>query len=120
VDVFDTEGRFLDRFVSRGALNSPWGLAVAPKKFGEFSSALLVGNFGDGHINAYNPEDGEFLGTLRTPDEKPIVIDGLWALDFGNGGKAGPLNTLFFTAGIQHEQHGLFGSVRAVGEEVDG
>jgi uncharacterized protein (TIGR03118 family) len=111
IDVFDTDGHFMQRLVTRGDLNSPWGLAVAPANFGRFSNDLLVGNFGDGRIHAYDPQTGEFKGTLRGPDHKPITIDGLWGLSFGNG-QTTDANTLFFTAGINHEQDGLFGSLQ--------
>jgi uncharacterized protein (TIGR03118 family) len=116
VDVFNTEGKLLKRLIKRGKLNSPWGLAVAPENFGEFSGDLLVGNFGDGRINAYDRRSGEFAGTLRKPDGKPVVIDGLWGIGFGNGSAAGPKNTLFFAAGINEEADGLFGTLTAVGE----
>ncbi|MGZ3681874.1 MAG: TIGR03118 family protein, partial [Ktedonobacterales bacterium] len=75
---------------------------------------LLVGNFGDGRINAINPRTGGFLGQLRDANDKPITIDGLWGLDFGNGANAGPTTTLFFTAGPDDEMHGLFGSLVSV------
>jgi uncharacterized protein (TIGR03118 family) len=115
IDVFDTDGNFLQRVDSQSKLNSPWGLAFAPTDFGRFSNDLLVGNFGDGRINAYSREGGHFHfhGQLQSPDGQPISIDGLWALRFGNGGTAGPTNVLFFTAGINDEQDGLFGSLTA-------
>jgi len=111
LDVFS--GVFLP-FASDGALNSPWGMTLAPPNFGAFSNAFLVGNFGDGTINAYNPNNGAFLGKLRDPNGAVIQIDGLWSLRFGNGGQAGATNTLFFTAGIDDEEHGLFGKLEAV------
>ncbi len=95
------------------SLNSPWGLALAPSNFGKFSNDLLVGNFGNGLIDAFNPDTGRFEGILRDAQGKPIQIDGLWALTFGNGGAAGQPNELFFTAGIEDEQHGLFGKLEA-------
>jgi len=115
VDKFDTGGAFLGRVATRGQLNSPWGLAVAPQSFGRFGGDLLVGNFGDGHINAYELEDGAYhhRGELRGPDGRKIAIDGLWALSFGNGGAAGSVGTLFFTAGPDDESHGLFGTIEA-------
>jgi uncharacterized protein (TIGR03118 family) len=110
VDVFDTSGHLLRRAATRGRLNSPWGVAIAPSNFGPFSGDLLVGNFGDGRINAVDPATGEFLGQLRGADNRPITIDGLWALAFGGGvANNGPTNSLFFTAGIDGESHGLFG-----------
>jgi len=113
VDVFDTNGHFIRRLISNGALNSPWGLVQAPNHFGQFSNDLLVGNFGDGHINAYNPHNGAFRGQLKDDNGNPITIDGLWGLAFGNDGAAGPSSTLFFTAGINKEADGLFGSLVA-------
>src|SRR6266487_5071716 len=113
VDVFDTNGNLISRLISRGSLNSPWGLALAPANFGQFSNDLLVGNFGDGHINAFDPDTGAFLGQLSDQKGNPIVIDGLWSLQFGNGAAAGPTNTLFFTAGIDGEAHGLFGKIES-------
>ena len=117
VNAFDTEGNLLRRVASTGRLNSPWGLAVAPADFGTFSGDLLVGNFGDGHINAFDPGhfrgDGELRprGQLHAADGPPITIDGLWAIAFGNGAAAGPTNALFFTAGPFGEAHGLFGKL---------
>ena len=91
-------------------INSPWGLAVSPRGFGPHGDELLVGNFGSGTIMAFN-EFGRFLGLLQSTDKDPVVIDGLWALKFGNGAKAGDADTLFFTAGPDGESHGLFGSL---------
>ena len=116
VDVFDFQGAFLARLVSNGPLNSPWGLALAPGTFGDFSNALLIGNFGDGAINAFDPCSGEFLGALQDPTGANITIGGLWGLSFGNGRGAGDATTLYFTAGIPGagnvEDHGLFGSIQ--------
>ena len=114
VDIFDTSGNLIRRLVSHGRLNSPWGLALAPADFGRFSNDLLVGNFGDGRINAINPKNGAFLGQLRDQSNTPITIDGLWALAFGNGSVAGGTNELFFTAGINGEADGLFGKITFV------
>jgi uncharacterized protein (TIGR03118 family) len=114
VDVFDTAGNLLARVAQHGQLNAPWGLALAPASFGRFGGDLLVGNFGDGEINAYEElSNGQFAhrGELRGSDGSPLAIDGLWALEFGNGGTAGPTSTLFFTAGPDEESHGLFGSI---------
>jgi len=111
VDVFDLTGKRLKRLVSRGELNSPWGLAWAPWNFGAFSGDLLVGNFGNGHITAYDPSTGAFRGQLRWPTGKNLAIDGLWGLAFGNGATAGPTNTLLFTAGPGGESHGLYGTL---------
>jgi uncharacterized protein (TIGR03118 family) len=110
VDVFDTSGHLLRRLIARGHLNAPWGMAIAPDDFAKFSGDLLVGNFGDGRIHAYNAQTGQFEGTLRDTHRKPIVIDGLWALMFGNGTSAAT-TALLFTAGIQDEQHGLYGTI---------
>jgi uncharacterized protein (TIGR03118 family) len=117
VDVYDTSGSLLGRVAQHGQLDAPWGLALAPANFGRFSGDLLVGNFGDGRINAY--EEGangkfEHRGELRDGDSRPISIDGLWALQFGHGApNNGPTNTLFFTAGPNDETDGLFGSITA-------
>jgi uncharacterized protein (TIGR03118 family) len=117
LDVFDTNGVLERRLVSRGPLNSPWGLALAPANFGELSNDLLVGNFGDGRINAFDPTTGALLGPLDDPSGTPITIEGLWGLRFGNGGRGGAPNQLFFTAGIagpapgEIEDHGLFGDL---------
>ncbi|HVP37681.1 MAG TPA: TIGR03118 family protein [Candidatus Saccharimonadales bacterium] len=116
VDVYDTDGNLVRRVVSQGALNSPWGLALAPGDFGQFSNELLVGNFGDGDIDAYDPVSGIFMGALRDPDGNVVSIEGLWGLDFGNGAAAGPTNSLYFTAGPGGEKHGLFGSIVATPE----
>jgi uncharacterized protein (TIGR03118 family) len=112
VDVYSTGGQLLRHLIERGQLNAPWGLALAPAGFGRFSGALLVGNFGNGRINAYDPGTGEFLGRLRHEDGSPIQIEGLWALRFGNGVTGNP-TTLLFTAGIDDEAHGLFGAIEA-------
>jgi uncharacterized protein (TIGR03118 family) len=113
VDVFGTNGNLIRRFASGGTLNSPWGLTLAPNGFGRFSKDLLVGNFGDGRINAFDPDTGAFRGQLQGQGGRsnPITIDGLWGLGFGNGGLAGPTHTLFFTAGPNGEADGLFGSI---------
>ena len=110
VDVFTNDGALIRRLVTRGALNSPWGLALAPDNFGRFSGALLVGNFGDGHINAYNPDTGANLGQLRGPNGQPIAIGGLWSLRFGNG-NAAKTNELIFSSGPGGEAHGLLGKL---------
>jgi hypothetical protein len=113
VDVYSTRGHLLRRLIRRGQLNAPWGLVQAPAAgFGRFSGALLVGNFGDGRINAYDPRTGGFRGRLRHEDGRPIQIQGLWALRFGNGVTGDP-TTLLFTAGIEDEAHGLFGAIEA-------
>jgi uncharacterized protein (TIGR03118 family) len=114
VDVFSTAGDLLGRVAQHGQLNAPWGLALAPASFGRFAGDLLVGNFGDGQINAYEElPNGHFAhrGELRSADGGSIAIDGLWALQFGKAGNNGPAGTLFFTAGPDEETHGLFGSI---------
>jgi uncharacterized protein (TIGR03118 family) len=113
VDVFGTNGKLHRRLVTRGALDSPWGMAIAPRNFGQFAGALLVGNFGNGRIHAYNRYTGRQLGVLRTAAGDPIEIDGLWGLQFGNG-VTGARNDLLFSAGPDDEAHGLFGSISAV------
>ncbi|HLZ80946.1 MAG TPA: TIGR03118 family protein [Ktedonobacteraceae bacterium] len=114
VDVYTTNGHFIKRLVTRGQLDSPWGLALAGDSFGKFSHDLLVGNFGDGHINAFDSNTGAFLGQLTNQRGQPIIIDGLWSLMFGLGGQAGKPNQLFFTAGIHQETDGLFGMIQAM------
>ncbi len=114
VDVYNTDGTGMQRLVSRGALDSPWGLAIAPSSFGSLAGALLVGNFGNGQINAYNATTGASLGQLLDGDGKPLQIPGLWALQPGNGGLGGLKGDLYFTAGIGGELHGLFGSLAPV------
>jgi len=113
VDAFDLNGNMLGRVASGGTLDSPWGLAIAPPTFGSFANDLLVGNFGDGTINVFNPTTDAFLGQLTGANGKPLVNQSLWALTPGNGGAAGDVNTIYFTAGLQSEQHGLFGSIIA-------
>jgi uncharacterized protein (TIGR03118 family) len=112
IDVYDTDGSLVRRFASRGALSSPWGLALAPLDFGPLGGALLVGNNGDGRIHAYDPESGAFLGELADDNGIPIAIPGLWALTFGNGHAGGAADTLFFAAGVGDEGHGLFGALQ--------
>ena len=109
VDVFDTDGHLLRRFASRGPLNSPWGVARASFAFARFSGDILVGNFGNGKINAFD-SDGNFLATLRDFNSKPIVIDGLWTVTLG-GGRNSSSDTLYFTAGPNGETDGLFGTI---------
>jgi len=116
VDVYDTAGTLLARVATHDHLNAPWGLALASPSFGPFAGDLLVGNFGDGRINAYDeerPGDFDRRGELRGTNGKPIVIDRLWALEFGMAGANGSPDTLFFTAGPNDESDGLFGSITA-------
>ncbi len=114
VDVFDTNGNLIKRLVTKGQLDAPWGLALAPANFGAFSNDLLVGNFGNGLINVFDPNTGASLGQVMNKSGKAIKTDGLWGLKFGNGGQAGQTNQLFFTAGIHSEADGLFGMFTAV------
>jgi uncharacterized protein (TIGR03118 family) len=112
IDVYTTDGHLQQRLVSQGKLNAAWGMVQATANFGDFSNQLLVGNFGDGHINVYDPNTGAFKGTLKT-DGHAIAVDGLWGLAFGNGGKAGDTNTLYYAAGPNDEVDGLFGKITA-------
>jgi uncharacterized protein (TIGR03118 family) len=118
VDQFDLNGNFLARVATFGDLNAPWGMAMAPPvsqtvNFGKFAGDLLVGNFGDGRIHAFRATaDGwEAHGVIKGTNHKPIRIDGLWGIGFGNGVASGPKDTLFFAAGPDDETHGLFGSI---------
>ncbi len=113
VDIFDLNGNLLQKLASGGTLNSPWGVAVAPSTFGAFAGDVLVGNFGDGTINAFDPASGNFLGQLQDATGKTIAISGLWTIVFGNGGPIFDSTILYFTAGPSGETHGLFGSVQA-------
>ncbi len=115
INVFDLEGNLQRRLVSGGALNSPWGMAMAPGFFGDYSNTLLVGNFGNGRINAFDVSTGKQVGTLKYKDGTPVAVEGLWGLVFGNSGNGGNANTLYFAAGISGggalEEHGVFGSI---------
>jgi uncharacterized protein (TIGR03118 family) len=111
VDMFSTDGTMMGRFASHGTLNSPWGLAQAPANFGLFSGDILVGNFGDGRISAFDAS-GNFMGQFFDPQGNLLAINGLWSLQFGTGAaNNGPTDRLFFTAGIADESHGLFGFI---------
>ena len=117
VDIFDTSGNFIKNFASMGTLNLPWGLAQAPANFGRFSHDVLIGNLGDGLINAFR-RNGKFKGQIRDANGKLISIDGLWALAFGTDpGANGAKNQLFFTAGPSFYSQGLFGRITAIEEE---
>jgi len=110
--VFDMGGNFVKQLVAPGgSLNAPWGIAMAPADFGVFSGALLVGNFGDGKINAFDASTGAPMGALSKADKTPVVIDGLWGIAFGNGLQNQPTTTLFFAAGPGDESHGLYGRI---------
>lgn len=118
VNVFDSGGQLIRRFASTGKLNSPWGIASAPGGFAQFSGDILIGNFGDGTIQVFDPVSGNWVGTLSDLHDEPIVIEGLWDIAFGNGVRGGDANRLYFVAGISGgvgiEEHGLFGSLSAV------
>lgn len=111
VRVFDADGYLLSRLISRGVLNAPWGMTLAPAGFGRFSNSLLVGNFGDGFINAFDVPTGFFVGRLRFNKGKPEGLEGLWGIAFGNGVRDQPTDTLFFAAGPDDENHGLYGRI---------
>jgi len=114
IDIYTNEGFLIKRLASRGTLNSPWGLAIAPDNFGPFGDRLLVGNFGDGRINVFGRFSGRFSGQLHDQSGNPIQIDDLWALKFGTQATGGT-NTLLFSAGINDEKDGLVGAINAAG-----
>ena len=109
VNTFAPDGGGLTRFAQHGQLNAPWGIVMTPANFGELGGTLWVGNFGDGQINAYDATTGEFVGKVRSAAGDVLTIDGLWTIRFGNGGNGGSLSSLYFTAGPNAEQDGLFG-----------
>lgn len=111
IDVFDPSGAMTGRFATGGALNAPWGVALAPAGFGSAANMLLVGNFGDGKINVFDPSNGKHVGVLGKADKTPIVIDGLWGIAFGNGVNEQPVNTLFYAAGPANGTHGAYGRI---------
>jgi uncharacterized protein (TIGR03118 family) len=114
VDVYDMSGTLKTRLIAGGVLNSPWGMTLAPPaNFGAFSGMLLVGNFGNGRINVFDPVTGASQGFLQDPKGNPIVIQGLWGLRVGNGASGGDANAVYFASGPGGEQHGLFGSLQA-------
>ena len=112
VDEFDLQGGLLNRIGTRGTLNAPWGMALAPASFGAFAGNLLVGNFGDGTINAFDLATRSFAGQLQDDSGNPLRIDGLWGLSAGNGGSAGNSGSIYFAAGPDDESHGLFGVIQ--------
>jgi len=118
VNVFDPDGNLRRRMVTRGVLNAPWGLALAPTSFGRFGGALLVGNLGDGMINAFAPRSGAFLGTLRDRNGKRLRIEGLWGIQFGNGILGQKSNALFYAAGPNDEEDGAYGVITAATDIV--
>ena len=116
VDEFDAQGNLIERIGTQGTLNSPWGLAIAPASFGALAGDLLVGNFGDGMINAFDLANHAFDGQLLDTAGNPLAIDGLWGLIAGNGGSGGNANQIYFSAGPDGESHGLFGVLDVVPE----
>ena len=116
VDRYDLQGNLIGRVASGGVLDAPWGLAIAPSSFGALAGSLLVGNFGDGHISAYDLATDSFIGQLNGSDGQPLAIDGLWAISVGNDAGAGSSQSLYFTAGPSDESHGLFGVMQLVPE----
>jgi uncharacterized protein (TIGR03118 family) len=113
VDEFDSSGNFIKRIASGGPLSSPWGITLAPAGFGSFSNDLLIGNFGNGEILAYNPMTDAFIGTIDGKNGQPLVNDFLWSLETRTGGTNTNLNAVYFTAGIDNQQDGLFGEITA-------
>ena len=116
VDKYNLNGDLVGRVASGGTLNAPWGVATAPSSFGPMAGDLLVGNFGDGHINIYDPNTHAYLGQVLDASNKPLAVDGLWALSPGNDMSAGSSHLLYFTAGPNEEAHGLFGVLTPVPE----
>ncbi len=114
VSSFDPQGNFIARVASAGVLDAPWGLAIAPTSFGALAGSLLVGNFGDGRISAFDPTSHALLGQLAALDGTPLAIDGLWGLAPGNGGSGGNSALLYFSAGPDDEMHGVFGVLAPV------
>jgi uncharacterized protein (TIGR03118 family) len=119
VDVFDRHGRLLQRLEHGSWFNAPWGVVWATPGFGVFTNTILIGNFRGDNISAFDPVTGHFLGNLLNPDGSTVLIDGLWALRFGNDGSAGPATTLFFTAGPNNETNGLLGTLTPITAEKD-
>jgi uncharacterized protein (TIGR03118 family) len=120
VDIYSPAGKLEGRLQHGAWMNSPWGVVWTPRDFGEFSNTILVGNFGSGWIAAFNGFTRRFIGFMQNPDNSLVTIHGLWSLTFGNGGSAGPSTTLFFTAGINDENDGLFGTLTPIKAEQDG
>ncbi|HEX7932674.1 MAG TPA: TIGR03118 family protein [Paraburkholderia sp.] len=111
VDVYDTAGNLKQHFATGGPLNAPWGIAQAPGNFGSISGAIVIGNFGDGTIHAFNASSGLSMGSLNGPSGSPIVENGLWGIAFGNDLSNQPSNTLFFAAGPNNEANGIYGRI---------
>ena len=111
VNEFDANGNLLRRFTSRGRLNAPWAVVLAPSTFGKFANDVLIGNFGDGAINAFDAATGKFKGQLKGTNHRALKLDGLWGMAFGNGFNNQPVDTLFFAAGPDDENHGVYGAI---------
>ncbi|MBB5423031.1 uncharacterized protein (TIGR03118 family) [Paraburkholderia sp. JPY158] len=111
VDVYDTAGNLKQRFATGGPLNAPWGIAQAPASFGSMSGAIIIGNFGDGIINAFNASSGQSMGPISGPNNSPIVEHGVWGIAFGNDLSNQPSSTLFFAAGPNDEADGVYGRI---------
>jgi uncharacterized protein (TIGR03118 family) len=111
VAEYNEDGTLVKDFNDAGNLDAPWGVAIAPSGFGEFGGDVLVANFGDGTIAAFDPNTGNFIDQLRDTSGNPISIDGVWGLVFGNGVSLGDANSLYFTAGPNSEFDGLFGKL---------
>jgi uncharacterized protein (TIGR03118 family) len=109
IDIFDTDGNFKGRAAAQAGLSSPWGVVMAPADFGHYANRLLVSNFGSGLISAYDPKGGAFLGYVRNTDGTKFMVPGLWGIQFGNDQQNQPHNTLFWSAGPDHEAHGAYG-----------
>ena len=121
VTIFDTNGNVIQRLAHGNYFNAPWGITMAPADFGVFNHRLIIGNFGNGGIHAFDPITGKLVGTLFDANGDELLIDGLWALGFGGGtANSGPANAMFFTAGPDEEGHGLFGMLTAVSTEQRG
>src|SRR5262249_47370328 len=114
IDVYSPDGMLLGRFASRGPLNAPWGMALAPLSFGDFGGALLVGNFGNGAINAFNPRTGQWLGALHDQRGNRIRAEGIWGMAFGNGILGQKTNALYYAAGPNDEENGVYGVIEPV------
>jgi len=119
VEIYSPGGRHIGHLQHGPWMNSPWGVVWTPRDFGTFSNSILVGNFGNGWVAAFNGFTYKFEGFLQNPDNSLVFIDGLWSLTFGNGGLAGPSTTLYFTAGPNGQQDGLFGTLTPVATEND-
>jgi hypothetical protein len=111
IDAFTLDGAFISRLVTAGPLNAPWGMAIAPANFGPLSNALLVSNFGDGRINAFNPTTGAFVGAMKDAAGTPLFIDGIRGIEFGNGLPFQPANSLYYGTGPTFGVFGEFGRI---------